>query len=394
MLKHFASRHAAVYEEILRKKMQLDEQQKRKLEDASTSGETQAPKKIKPMSVVLDLETIQKGAVEMVTVNGRPFKALDDSGFRKIMDPLLAACGEGVVLNSRNVPELVSKTAIKTRDDLRSKLKGKLVSIKIDGATHHNRSIIGVNIQFIENGAIQIRTLAMKEVFISHTAANLKRELLEILERFDLTIKNIYSITTDNAPNVISMAKMFGFVQPSIAAEEIFVPIPEIGEEVSCFSDNEETEDTEEQDNEMSDFLANLLDGVIAAFNAVEPNAVRPSNFSVQGMSCLAHTMQLAVEEALKDCKVVEDISDARKLVKKLRTPTISQMLRTLNLKVPAIDCETRWCSTHNMVDDLLELEKFCRNMAKKDKMYHCPTNYGSNCIKFSEHWNLLRYLP
>lgn len=46
----------------------------------------------------------------MVTVKSRPFKALSDSGFRKILDPVLKGLGENLTINPENI-----------RDDVKGK---------------------------------------------------------------------------------------------------------------------------------------------------------------------------------------------------------------------------------------------------------------------------------
>ena len=68
---------------------------------------------------------------------------------------------------------------------------------------------------------------------------------------------------------------------------------------------------------------------------------------TIRGVRCAAHTLQLAVEEAIKSAskgtQSVEEVFDqSRNVVKHLRTPTLSYMLRAQNLNKPVIDCETR----------------------------------------------------
>lgn len=86
MQKHIASMHKAEHEVVIAEK---EERKKRKAE--KNSIEEKKPKKIKPIQVKLDLDEVKDGCVNMVAVNGRPFSALDDSGFRQILDPIIAA---------------------------------------------------------------------------------------------------------------------------------------------------------------------------------------------------------------------------------------------------------------------------------------------------------------
>lgn len=47
------------------------------------------------INVKIDKSTLLKACTELVTVNGCPFTIFDDSGFKKILNPLTQAIGEG-----------------------------------------------------------------------------------------------------------------------------------------------------------------------------------------------------------------------------------------------------------------------------------------------------------
>lgn len=59
--------------------------------------------------------------------------------------------------------------------EITNDIKYNLISLKIDCVKRHNRSIMGVNIQYVKNGKVCLATLAMKEVHEQHTADNLKK---------------------------------------------------------------------------------------------------------------------------------------------------------------------------------------------------------------------------
>jgi len=50
----------------------------------------------KSYHVKLDKVTLLQACTEMVTVNGRPLTIFNDSGFKKILNPLTEAIGEGI----------------------------------------------------------------------------------------------------------------------------------------------------------------------------------------------------------------------------------------------------------------------------------------------------------
>ncbi|XP_033231584.1 uncharacterized protein LOC117182598 [Belonocnema kinseyi] len=63
--------------------------------------------------------------VELTTVNGRPFSLIDDSGFRKSVDPILKAlpAGERLFLNSENVLSSVLYAADDIWNQIETELK-------------------------------------------------------------------------------------------------------------------------------------------------------------------------------------------------------------------------------------------------------------------------------
>ena len=67
---------------------------------------------------------------------------------------------------------------------IKLEVEGKLVSFKADVATCRDRSILGVNLQFIRYGKIQLRTLAMKELKESQSGFYFKTVLDEVIEQY------------------------------------------------------------------------------------------------------------------------------------------------------------------------------------------------------------------
>ena len=50
-----------------------------------------------------------------------------------------------------------------------------MICLKVDGAKRLSRSILGINILFIKDGKIQLRTLAAVELKDRQTAVNIKK---------------------------------------------------------------------------------------------------------------------------------------------------------------------------------------------------------------------------
>jgi len=109
----------------------------------------------------------------MVTVNGRPLSIVNDSGFKKIINPILESFGNKFSIDQR----YVRKNVIETANLVVSDFKNRILSLKIDGATRLDKSILGINVQFISDESTHVvKTLAMIELTESHTANYLKKK--------------------------------------------------------------------------------------------------------------------------------------------------------------------------------------------------------------------------
>lgn len=55
------------------------------------------------VQVSISMKDIIDACVELVTVNGRPFRILNDLGLRRILDPVLNGVKNSVVINSESI---------------------------------------------------------------------------------------------------------------------------------------------------------------------------------------------------------------------------------------------------------------------------------------------------
>jgi hypothetical protein len=77
----------------------------------------------------------------MVTTNGRPFSALADSGFQKIIAPITEALKYSI--SPEKVRNMVLDKAAMIRRNIMEELRGKLFSLKVDSAKRLDRSLFG-----------------------------------------------------------------------------------------------------------------------------------------------------------------------------------------------------------------------------------------------------------
>lgn len=100
--------------------------------------------KRKKITLFLSSEGLVDACVEMVTINGRPLASSNDSGFRKIIEPLLDALNDGTVINSQSIASHIREKANERRATLSEEMQGIIFSCQVDLATRLGRSIMGV----------------------------------------------------------------------------------------------------------------------------------------------------------------------------------------------------------------------------------------------------------
>ena len=77
-------------------------------ENASSCCQTTLDKKLfKTVRVKINTHLLKTACSEMVTVNGRPLKIVEDSGFRKVLNLILQALSDGgkICINAENIRE-------------------------------------------------------------------------------------------------------------------------------------------------------------------------------------------------------------------------------------------------------------------------------------------------
>lgn len=253
------------------------------------------------------------------------------------------------VINMRRVRNDIDETAEKTRMTIAMELKNKLFSIKIDAASCRDRSFLGVNAQYICNGKIMLCTLGVIELKQRHTSEYLKEKLYSLLWKYNIDTKQIYSITTDNGANMI------------VNEETIFVQHHE--EDDDCL----ESEYYEINDTPLPE---------------VEFNEEETLDYKITGVRCAAHTLQLAVHDALgSDTVYVEALEKARLLVRILRRPNVLRILKQYHNKKPILDCATRWDSTFLMVSRLLEVRDLIMTNTEFEQISFQINDETWNCL-------------
>lgn len=302
--------------------------------------------------------------LQLTIFNGLAFATVIASGFKKLVYPIIAGLKSkniDLTINTENLKSKLKNRSDQMKDYVRQELKGNIVSLMLDIATRHNRAIFGINVAFFDGNEVQIRTLAMYPIRMSHTANNLFKLVKEILAEYNIRIEQIIAVTTDNARNLKKMTRLMNEdlmkTMRDITSDDLLSMfngnIPSVDDELDGADENEsDSEGTRETYDEYS-FDPEIFDTVYFTDLLVSLRGEIQAEFDslINNVPCAAHTINLVVAGAIESClRTNSMIEKARKLVKKLRTPTLRNLLEIGGRKMSLLDVPTRWSSVYTMV--------------------------------------------
>ncbi|KAJ8719720.1 hypothetical protein PYW08_011895 [Mythimna loreyi] len=303
-------------------------------------------------------EILIKECTSLVTIHCRPLALLDDEAFQNIL-AMIPDCN--VKIGSRKIRDCLIETAGTLRIEMAKELQDKLICIKVDIASLSLRSFMGINAQYLEQGNIVLKNLAMIELLDRHTSEHLKEQVLFVLQRFRIGLDNVYSFTTDNGANMLKMSRLMNERSnaqnhdvPHVHAS-VSIDYPSIDEDgviheqsanhmedvenisIDSDSDLDYDADSEFDTNREDHFTETLTSSLTMQFHE---NTTQQRNIAV--VRCAAHTLQLAVLEACNNTEIKEAISDARKIAKLLRTQKYAAEIVKTDKNQAILDCPTR----------------------------------------------------
>lgn len=324
------------------------------------------------------LKLIQS-CVEIVSVNGKPFTTLSCSGFVNSHQSTLKklkAAGRSINLKDTHLSEVkehLHSMATKVREKMKLEMRGKLLSLMIDGATRNNRSLLGISVQYIVNGCMKVVMLGIKEIVERSTAMNLCFIVKTTLEEYEIPIRSIISVTTDNAANMIATTQELECeLNRSIAGDissedlgnaELARDQGDVSLRVDGISDtsiDDEIQDSlNEPDATDEDALHSIFDeGALHddLLRSVGNSLNREFNPDrlIDDVRCAIHTIQLAVKDAPSSLNRADSnvISLCRNIAKFLRLKSTQIEMRHNDTSIlPILDVETRWNSSYALVN-------------------------------------------
>lgn len=314
--------------------------------------------------------------VDIVAVDGNPFTKLHEIGIGSLLQGELDAlkvCGFGDGLGRPNYPAIkkhIRYLAGEIQKQIKLEVRGRFVAVMVDTATKHDLSILGLSIQYIYEGHLKIRTIGMINLTEPQTALHLKDVILKRLQIYEISKQQLISFNTDNANSMTAMVQLIND-HPADNIDSVDDE-DDIGdgdnsddeEENDCHSnilfdmnaeesnvsdsgtdDEDRRNEIEEILNENSDF-DQLLKELQRTFSAYTMN--------INGIRCAAHTIQLAVQDALASINIKTLLKKCKKMCKLLRKKKTRFILRRNNIAItqPRLDCKTRWNSEFRMVNN------------------------------------------
>ncbi|GAB6023777.1 hypothetical protein CHUAL_014221 [Chamberlinius hualienensis] len=350
--RHVKRNHTEVYETLVRKKNEEDNAagRKRPQENVCSTSYNKKLKTTKPkrnlkslksskITITLDAETFRNGLADMVCLSLTPLATFNQKGFQKIAGEIAGQLG--VSTEQDAICQLVINRGESARNDLKKTLSGKLCYLKMDAATRGSRNYLAVNVQFYDkrkNKAI-VKTLDIVDTEGHNGSPYVKAQVKAILDKFEINETQVLSICIDNAANMPCAVN--SFTKSKTDSVNITRSI--------SVDDEVDMDDTEQW---------------IEDPRLILPAWIFSDDSKVQMMRCGIHTLQLAIQNGLKEQYAADMLAQIRQIVLKLQTPSIRNVLLELYGPTKSPDTITRWGSTFALVDQLLVFQDYCEKVS------------------------------
>ncbi|KAH9368376.1 hypothetical protein HPB48_012694 [Haemaphysalis longicornis] len=182
----------------------------------------------------------------------------------------------------------------------------------------------------------------MKKLPRTYTSEHLTSRVRRTLSRYDISVSQVYSVTTNDDADILR-----DFCLRSDAEDE--------NQASGSVEDAEGGDPASEADGSPSV----LEEQEVAQL----PGAVNDSLLAVR---CPAHTLQLAVGDAVRESDSSPIIGRCHALVYVLRKGGAMEEIRKRGLEIPVSDYSSNWTSTFDMLTGLIKLKDFTADFLSK----------------------------
>lgn len=182
----------------------------------------------------------------------------------------------------------------------------------------------------------------MVELKDKQTGKFLKTKILEILQKYNMDLKNVYSITCDNGANMCAAVK-------ELQRDFELTKLEEYEEDIEADGDD-------------------VLDNIMHEFKD-----------SVNLIRCAVHTLQLAVTDVTK--RFDDEIRKVTTVAKSCRKVAYKVYFEKEDQALPPLYAKTRWGGTFKMLAHFKSSEEFYSTLGAKHGELGNKKNYDV-CLK------------
>lgn len=335
-------------------------------------SELESPKK---KHAILSRGGYIKHCVALIVIHLLPLISMTWEPFRELTNPFAKAAG--FIMNAVNIVTFIAKSASAIRFKVKREIRYRMISLKLDVASRGGKSVLGVNIQYYNKleRKIVVRTLGMITLESRHTSRYLELMINALLKLYDIDKRNIYSYTSDNGKNMLSLGNLIKTTQHFLLLDD----------ELRHLQNNLTDEDNEENDdnNNENDVSTSEHESIKKSLNEVFTIfvVIRCAAITLQ---LAAITLQLAVLDTIKQLNCHSMIDDIRNVVKILKLDRLKEARKSLGIRTPKLDVVTRWNSMYQMFKTLQDQKE------PLIKLFQTSAKGFERHIFNVEHWNLV----
>ncbi|ODM90229.1 Zinc finger BED domain-containing protein 4 [Orchesella cincta] len=321
-------------------------------------------------------QTFKQDVVNMVALDGQPLNAPSGTGFQRMiynLDPRLSIPSRRTIGRTLKEKEaLIVKHITTALKDCNPRSAHLMLDI---WSSRQKLAVIGVQVRFIRKWKMQQFVLGFKHFPGKHDAVSIKSAIQGLLlNTYGMTISDFCTVTADNASAILA-----AFRQPE---NQVFQTGTSCLAQSTSVLSRTEAESSEDETTEPDEMLiesmakftnlvstAEVVEDVVATKrlrSQMEKVIMDWSICETTGLtrnSCLAHLLQLGINDGLKNKLVSDFMKRINGIVtwfhKSPKQYTKLKSQTTIGLVRP---CETRWNSFYHC------LKRFSREVEKDDR--------------------------
>lgn len=274
----------------------------------------------------------------------------------------------GVNLNGPLVREQTKSATSRIKAMITNELSGKQICLMFNIVSKHKRSILSVSAQYMSEFSVKIVHLGLVVMLKKNTSDWIQLRILSILDEFEISTDQIYTITTNNGAHVSSTSQ-------DTLAEAVTSVVNSLAEAREHAVRETEVE-LKALEHGRAVVLGEVPDLVVAAKRAdieddegaeedlterVESEVFQGTSYVIP-LRCAAHTIQLAIYDALADH--ADDIVKIKKGCTDIRREISNQHLP---VTLPPLANVTKWSTTFRMIQGMLQTKSHLGHLMEDD---------------------------